>query len=208
MENLEIAVVETHCEPEEVQSATCEDKSTDQEPLQMVDRQTEDHRLMRKTIENLPQFDVQIGQQHPLRILLAEDSLVNLKITLWFLKKLGYRADVAFNGIEAVDALRRQSYDVVLMDAEMPEMDGREATMLIRKIFPLEMQPHIIAMTANNSPSDRERYQSIGMNDYVTKPLELEEMVRVLLAAPQLPGTKQEQPAGQHDEQRIFSRVA
>ncbi len=151
---------------------------------------------------------MQIGQQHPLRILLAEDSLVNLKITLWFLKKLGYRADVAFTGIEAIDALKRQSYDIILMDAEMPEMDGREATMIIRKDFPADQQPQIIAMTANSAQGDREYFLSIGMNDYVTKPLKLEEIIRVLLACHSNYGSVEEVPAEIDNEQKILSRVA
>ncbi|MGD1044474.1 MAG: response regulator [Bacteroidota bacterium] len=205
MEYTEITITETPCEPVEVQSRVCEAEA---EYNQVLDPKEADRRLLRTTIENLPKFDMQIGQQHPLKILLAEDSLVNLKITLWFLKKLGYRADVAFNGIEAIDALKRQSYDVILMDAEMPEMDGREATMAIRKDFPANEQPHIIAMTANASQGDRESFLSIGMNDYVTKPLKLDEMVRALLACQPLSGTIGEVPAESYYEQRILNMVA
>lgn len=129
---------------------------------------------------NLPHFDVQMARQHPLRILLAEDSLVNIKIVLWFLRKLGYHADVAFNGIEVVDSLKRRNYDAILMDAEMPEMDGRQATMIIRRDFPVNQQPYIIAMTANAQPGDREEYLSLGMNDYITKPIKMEDMIRAL----------------------------
>jgi CheY-like chemotaxis protein len=199
MENAKMTITETDCETVETTRAVYN---------QAQDSKDADRQLLRKTIENLPQFDVQIGQQHPLRILVAEDSLVNLKITLWFLKKLGYHADVAFNGIEALDALRRQSYDVILMDAEMPEMDGREATMAIRRIFPANQQPHIIAMTAGTSQSNRESLLSIGMNDYVTKPLILEEMVRALLASRSLSGTIREIATENSNEQRILSRVA
>jgi CheY-like chemotaxis protein len=208
MENTTMTITETACETVETLGKVCDAKTTTTGYNQVQDSKEADRQLLRNTIENLPQFDVQIGQQHPLRILLAEDSLVNLKITLWFLKKLGYHADVAFNGIEAIDALRRQSYDVILMDAEMPEMDGREATMAIRKIFPANQQPHIIAMTANTSQGDREIFLSIGMNDYVSKPLKLEEMVRALLASHPLLGTIVEVPAESMNEQRIFSRVA
>jgi CheY-like chemotaxis protein len=142
---------------------------------------------MRTAVHNLPEFDVQMARQHPLRILLAEDSLVNMKIVLWFLRKLGYHSDVVFNGIEAIDAMKRRSYDVILMDAEMPEMDGRQATKLIRKDFPSNQQPHIIAMTANAKPSDREELLSLGMDDYITKPLKMEDMIRVLLASKPTP---------------------
>jgi CheY-like chemotaxis protein len=208
MEYTEIGITETPCEPGEVQSQVCETETTETGYNQVLDPKEADRRLLRTTIENLPKFEMQIGQQHPLKILLAEDSLVNLKITLWFLKKLGYRADVAFTGIEAIDALKRQSYDVILMDAEMPEMDGREATMVIRKDFPADQQPHIIAMTANASNGDRESFLSIGMNDYVTKPLKLEEMVRALLACHPLSETICEVQTESYNEQRILSRVA
>jgi CheY-like chemotaxis protein len=208
MEHTEMVIAETSCETVETQDQLCEAETTETGYNQVQDPKEADRQLLRKTIENLPQFDVQIGQQHPLRILLAEDSLVNLKITLWFLKKLGYHADVAFNGIEAIDALRRQSYDVILMDAEMPEMDGREATMAIRNIFSANQQPRIIAMTANTSQGDLESFLSIGMNDYVTKPLELENMVRALLASHPLSRTTVEVPVTSNNEQRIFSKVA
>ncbi|MCX6120771.1 MAG: response regulator [Ignavibacteriales bacterium] len=208
MEHTELVIAETSCETVEPQDHLCKAETTETGYNQVQDPKEADRQLLRKTIENLPQFDVQIGQQHPLKILLAEDSLVNLKITLWFLKKLGYHADVAFNGIEAIDALRRQSYDVILMDAEMPEMDGREATMAIRKNFPADHQPRIIAMTAHTSQGDLESFLSIGMDDYVTKPLELEEMVRALLASRPLSRTTVEVPAESNNEQRIFSKVA
>jgi len=208
MEYTAIAITETPCEPVEVQNRVCEAGTTETEYNQVLDPKEADRRLLRTTIENLPKFDLQIGQQHPLKILLAEDSLVNLKITLWFLKKLGYRADVAFTGIEAIDALKRQYYDVILMDAEMPEMDGREATMAIRKNFPADQQPYIIAMTANTSQGDRESFLSIGMNDYVTKPLKLEEMVHALLACHPLSETIGEVQSESNNEQRILSRVA
>jgi len=159
-----------------------ESKQTQEEETYQAERTQ-----MRLAMHNLPDFDVQMARRHPLRILLAEDSLVNIKITLWFLRKLGYHADVAFNGIEVIDALKRRSYDVVLMDAEMPEMDGRQAAMLIRKTFPSNEQPNIIAMTANVRHGDREEYLSIGMNDYVAKPLKMEDLIRVLSASKPTP---------------------
>jgi CheY-like chemotaxis protein len=208
MENTEMKITATECETVATQGKAYEIETTRARYNHVQEPKEADRQLLRKTIENLPQFDVQIGQQHPLRILVAEDSLVYLKITLWFLKKLGYHPDVAFNGIEALDALRRQSFDVILMDAEMPEMDGREATMAIRRIFPSTQQPHIIAMTAGTSQSNRESLISIGMNDYVTKPLKLEEMVRALLASRSLPGTISEVATENSNEERILSRVA
>ena len=126
-------------------------------------------------------FDTEIGRRHPLRILLAEDNVVNQKVALRFLEKIGYRADVAFNGLEVLDALKRQPYDVILMDGQMPEMDGEQATKEIRKQWPADQQPRIIAMTANAMQGDRERYLSAGMDDYLTKPVRIEDLVRSLL---------------------------
>jgi PAS domain S-box-containing protein len=125
-------------------------------------------------------YDHELGKRHPLRILVAEDNLINQKVALSILDKIGYRADVVGNGLEALDALHRQSYDVILMDGQMPEMDGVQATIQIRKNWPTEQQPRIIAMTANAMQGDRERYLSIGMEDYVSKPIRIEELIRAL----------------------------
>ncbi|MCD4751795.1 MAG: PAS domain S-box protein [Anaerolineaceae bacterium] len=133
--------------------------------------------------EKIQKFEGNMGTRHPLRILLAEDNPVNQKVALLFLKRLGYLADVAGNGIEALQALKRQSYDVILMDIQMPEMDGDEATRKIREDWPKEQQPYIIAMTAHALEGDREKYLSLGMDSYVTKPVKLDELVKALEAA-------------------------
>jgi len=133
--------------------------------------------------EKILKFEESMGTRHPLRILLAEDNPVNQKVALLFLKRLGYLADVAGNGLEALQALKRQSYDVVLMDIQMPEMDGDEATRKIREDWPKEQQPYIIAMTAHALEGDREKYLSLGMDSYVTKPVKLDELVKALEAA-------------------------
>ncbi|RMG94493.1 MAG: response regulator, partial [Chloroflexi bacterium] len=125
-------------------------------------------------------YDAEMGQKHPLRILLAEDNTVNQKVALRILEKLGYRADVAGNGLEVLEALKRQQYDVILMDVQMPEMDGVEATQCIRKMWPPEEQPRIVAMTAHALSGDREKYIASGMDDYVSKPIRLEELVAAL----------------------------
>jgi CheY-like chemotaxis protein/HPt (histidine-containing phosphotransfer) domain-containing protein len=143
-------------------------------------------------------FDHELGKRHPLRILLAEDNLVNQKVALSILEKIGYRADVASNGQEALEALHRQSYDVILMDGQMPEMDGEQATIQIRTNWPAGQQPRIIAMTANAMQGDRERYLAVGMDDYVSKPIRVEELVRALeqsqpMAAP--PEAEASQPS-------------
>jgi PAS domain S-box-containing protein len=125
-------------------------------------------------------FDAGIGKRYPLRILLAEDNVNNQKLALMVLDRLGYRADVAGNGIEVLDALKRQSYDVVLMDVQMPDMDGLEATRKIREQWPDQTKPWIVAMTANAMQGDREMCLAAGMNDYVTKPIRLEHVVESL----------------------------
>ena len=123
-----------------------------------------------------------MAKQHPLRILLAEDNQVNQKLALRILEQMGYRADIASNGIEAVESIERQTYDVILMDVQMPEMDGLDATRNIRKL-PVVTQPHIIAMTANAMEGDREMCLASGMDDYVSKPIRVNELVEALLKA-------------------------
>jgi PAS domain S-box-containing protein len=123
-----------------------------------------------------------------LRILLAEDNAMNQKVALRLLEQLGYRADVASNGREAIEALERQPYDVVLMDVQMPELDGLDATRQIVERWPEETRPHIVAMTANALPEDREACFAAGMNDYVAKPIRAEELVAALKRAKPLAG--------------------
>ncbi|MCP4425825.1 MAG: response regulator [Chloroflexi bacterium] len=131
------------------------------------------------SLEKLP-FDPQMGRQKPLSILLTEDNLINQKVALRILERLGYHADVANNGLEAVAALERQSYDVILMDIQMPEMNGLEATQHIRKTWLDAEQPYIVAMTANALTGDKERFLTGGIDDYVSKPIYIEELVQSL----------------------------
>jgi CheY-like chemotaxis protein len=125
-----------------------------------------------------PALDPEMAKKHPLRILLAEDNQVNQKLALRLLEQMGYRADVASNGLEAVESVKRQPYDVILMDVQMPEMDGLDATRTIRKLD--IRQPYIVAMTANAMQGDREMCLAAGMEFYVTKPIRVPELVSAL----------------------------
>lgn len=118
----------------------------------------------------------------PLRILLAEDNPVNQKLVLRMLEQLGYRADVVANGAEALNSLRRQTYDIVLMDAQMPEMDGLEATRRIRRLWPEAAQPRIIALTANAGPGpgSRDACLAAGMDDALSMPIQAKELQTAL----------------------------
>jgi signal transduction histidine kinase/DNA-binding response OmpR family regulator/tetratricopeptide (TPR) repeat protein len=126
------------------------------------------------------QIDPGMAARHPLRILLAEDNVVNQKLALRLLAQMGYRADLASNGIEAVESVERQAYDVVLMDVQMPEMDGLEASRRIIARFPDGARPRIVAMTANAMQGDREMCLAAGMDDYITKPIRVERLTEAL----------------------------
>ncbi len=148
------------------------------------------------------QIDPQMAQSLPLRILLAEDNMVNQQVALHLLQRMGYRADLAGNGLEVLEALSRQSYDVILMDVQMPEMDGLEATRRICQEWSLQERPRIIAMTANAMLGDREMCLEAGMDDYISKPIRVEELVgalskcrdelQVVSEAPRSPGLEEE----------------
>nr|WP_299371788.1 GAF domain-containing protein [uncultured Tateyamaria sp.] len=130
-----------------------------------------------------PQSDPDMAKRHPLRILLAEDNLVNQKLATRLLEQMGYRIDLASNGIEACESVARQTYDVVLMDVQMPEMDGLEASRRINHEH-AETRPRIIAMTANAMQGDREMCLAAGMDDYIAKPIRVDRLVEALLNVP------------------------
>jgi len=136
-------------------------------------------RVMRRDAKDL-QLDEQMGMKWPLRILLAEDNATNQKLAQRLLGRIGYHPDVAANGLEVLQALERQPYDVVLMDVQMPEMDGLEATRRLRDQFPAVQQPQVIAMTANAMQGDREMCLEAGMDDYISKPIRIEVLVEAL----------------------------
>jgi len=126
------------------------------------------------------QLDASLSARLPLRLLLVEDHPVNQKLALQVLRKMGYQADLAGNGVEAVQAVERQPYDLVLMDVQMPEMDGLEATRCICQRWAAGERPRIIAMTANAMQGDREECLAAGMDDYISKPIKIKELQSVL----------------------------
>jgi signal transduction histidine kinase/CheY-like chemotaxis protein/HPt (histidine-containing phosphotransfer) domain-containing protein/uncharacterized protein YigA (DUF484 family) len=132
--------------------------------------------IQKQSVES--EFDPEMGKRMPLHILLAEDHVTNQKLALLTLGRLGYRAEVAANGLEALEALERQTYDVILMDMQMPEMDGLEATRRIRQKW--GENPRIIAMTANVTKEDRQACMDAGMNDYLAKPIRVQELIAAL----------------------------
>jgi CheY-like chemotaxis protein len=117
---------------------------------------------------------------HVLRILLAEDNPVNQMVMSKMLNKLGYQADVAANGKKVLHSLELQPYDIILMDVQMPEMDGFEAARAIRKLWASADQPKIIAITAYALEGDREKCIAAGMDEYISKPVKLEELRSIL----------------------------
>ena len=125
--------------------------------------------------------DAPLAASVPLEVLVVEDNPVNQKVALRFLEKLGYRADAVGNGLEALGTLDQRKYDLVLMDINMPEMDGLEATREIRRRYPKARQPRILALTANAVEGDRERCLAAGMDDYITKPVKLESIRQMIL---------------------------
>ena len=131
-----------------------------------------------------PQMDPDMAARHPLRILLAEDNVVNQKLALKLLQQMGYRADIASNGVEAIESVERQTYDVVLMDVQMPEMDGLESSRRITSAMPPGHRPRIVAMTANAMQGDREACLAAGMDDYIAKPIRVDQLVEALMLVP------------------------
>jgi signal transduction histidine kinase/DNA-binding response OmpR family regulator/HPt (histidine-containing phosphotransfer) domain-containing protein len=171
-------------------------------------------------------IDSELAQRLPLRILVAEDNMVNQQLALQLLQRMGYRADIAGNGLEVLDALCRQPYDVVFMDVQMPEMDGLTATHYIceawsshgrlqntdPQLHHLKSQiqnfnlqrPRIIAMTANAMQGYREVCLDAGMDDYISKPIRVEELVRAILACEPTFGV--EKPVARPNQKVGFSR--
>jgi PAS domain S-box-containing protein len=147
-------------------------------PSHLFDRLLELFSENNQPQKNIVAPNTQPVDRLPVRLLLAEDNLVNQKVAVRLLEKLGYRADVVANGLEAISALKRQTYDIVLMDVHMPELDGIATTQQICQT--MTDPPVIIAMTANAMQGDREECLAAGMKDYVSKPVKMEELAKVL----------------------------
>jgi len=122
-----------------------------------------------------------LAKTTPLEVLIVEDNPVNQKVALRFLERLGYSADAVGDGLEALGSLDQRKYDLVFMDLQMPEMDGITATREIRRRYPAHRQPRIVALTANAVEGDRERCLGAGMDDYLSKPVKLENIQQVIL---------------------------
>ncbi|HXU87812.1 MAG TPA: response regulator [Methylomirabilota bacterium] len=152
------------------------------------------------------ELDPEMAARHPLRILVAEDNVVNQKLALRLLEQMGYRADVAANGLEAIAAIERQPYDLVLMDVQMPEMDGFEASREIRRRWPGDERPRVVAMTANALQGDRELCLAAGMDDYVSKPIRVEELVAAVQRS--APAIRAARPDAETSATEVLNRDA
>ncbi|MFM8320613.1 MAG: response regulator [Chloroflexota bacterium] len=128
----------------------------------------------------VPLIDAHLAERCPLQILLAEDNLFNQKLAVHLLGQMGYRVDLAANGLEAIQAVERQPYDVILMDVQMPELDGLEAARRICARWGRENRPRLIAMTANAMQGDREMCLQAGMDDYISKPVRVPDLAAAL----------------------------
>jgi PAS domain S-box-containing protein len=140
--------------------------------------------LVRRTGRDV---DATLAKQRPLRILLAEDNIVNQKVVVAMLKRMGYDPDVVANGLEALTAVHRQSYDLVLLDIQMPEMDGMEASRRINQEFAVGRRPRLIALTANVFKSDQDTCRAAGMDGFLGKPVDLDQLREVLLQCGPVP---------------------
>ncbi|MEH1858514.1 MAG: PAS domain S-box protein [Nostoc sp.] len=179
-----LAKVETSSDFNDVQFAASLSKPIKHSQLYDVITRVLGNQPILASISHFPLVDRHLGHRLPLRILLAEDTVVNQKVALLMLQKIGYGADVVSNGLEAIAALQKQRFDVVLMDVHMPKMDGLEATRRICQEWGVGFRPHIIAITANAMRGDRQVCLAAGMDDYISKPIQLQELAQALSKCP------------------------
>ncbi|HEY0943859.1 MAG TPA: response regulator [Opitutaceae bacterium] len=142
-------------------------------------------RNAQQTVESKsgPLFDGDFSRRHPLRVLVVEDNVVNRKVLLLMLARLGYQADCAMTGLEALQCIARQPYDLVAMDIQMPDMDGLSATREIRRTVSSQEPPYILALTANARKEDYAACIDAGMHDYMSKPVRLDDLMTALRRA-------------------------
>ena len=151
-----------------------------------------------KRAPSRPRLDAQMAEKYPINILLAEDNPINQQVVKLMLSRLGYKIEVVSNGLQALEAVKQSSFDLVLMDVQMPEMDGEEATRRIRSEVPQKHQPYIIALTADALEGRREFYLEIGMDDYLSKPMSIDSLVKAVehyLAVKELAASSARTPA-------------
>jgi CheY-like chemotaxis protein len=139
---------------------------------------------------NSSSIDSTLAEQRPLRILVAEDNAVNQMVAVRLLQRMGYRPDLASDGVEALKAVHRQQYDVVLMDVQMPEMDGLEAARRITAECDVQERPRLIALTANALKEDRQMCLDATMDDYLSKPLDVGQLQAALLRCEPVKGSE------------------
>jgi CheY-like chemotaxis protein len=144
----------------------------------IVDQLKENGNVIREPEPVIQQFSEDFAKRYPMNILIAEDNLINQKLASRILMKMGYEPDIAANGHDALNAMTTKRYHMILMDVQMPEMDGLEATRFIREN--MEYQPVIIAMTANAMPEDKEICLKTGMDDYLSKPMKITDIMDIL----------------------------
>ncbi|MBC6432667.1 PAS domain S-box protein [Nostoc sp. HG1] len=176
--------LETSSDFNDVQFAASLSKPIKQSQLYDVITRVLANQPIPASISHFPLVDPHLAHRLPLRILLAEDTIVNQKVALMMLEKMGYVADVVTNGLEVLKALQKQPYDLVLMDVHMPKMDGLEAARRICQEWGVGFRPHIIAITANAMRGDREVCLAAGMDDYISKPIQLQELAEALSKCP------------------------
>jgi len=145
-------------------------------------------------------FDASLALRYPLRILVAEDNPVNQKIALFLLRKFGYKADIAANGLEVLARLQTSPYDLILLDIQMPGMDGLQAARAVREKFGHPSKPWLVALTANSQADDRREAEEAGMNDYLCKPVQGAELQSAIEHAAEALNASRNEPAWQLPE--------